>query len=123
MVADDIPSFTASVPHKIRHIFDDEVSRFLLLQDSDYVVKKIAPLRTLKPFLVTGFRKRLARKASAKNVVFWDRVEINGPNVTRRTNTKILLIQISKIRIEFGGEHALTAALAERLVESAESCE
>ena len=50
--------------YKVRDIFNNEISRFSGAKDTENKLDQVAPLRTLKPFLVTGLGKWLAWKAS-----------------------------------------------------------
>ena len=109
--------------YKVRDILDYKELRLVPMQNSDHVIDEIAPLRTFQATLLAGFRKWLARKSGAQNIVLRDILELDLPDISRRFQSKILLIKSGKVMIEFAREDTAMPKLRECQMEAAQAYE
>lgn len=89
----------------------------------DVLCEQVAPESALGPLLLTGFRKWLARKTGAQDVVLRNAGFGNLPKVALGSDPEIGFVQVAKRLVDFAGENALVAERIKGQMKAAESGE
>jgi hypothetical protein len=111
------------MPKKIRHILENEKLRQFTLDNGRNIEKEITLLRALETKLLAGFREGLAWKPGTEYVVIGYCERVDGSDITVRPKTKIFEIQVLKMALPLGSEHAYASELLKRYVESTKARE
>jgi len=96
------------VAKQVGNVLNNKVLRLVILKYLNHVIKKITPLRAVKPQLLASLRKGLTRKACAQDVVRGYRGYCRS-NVTSGPEREIPLVEISKPLVYLRRKHTFTA--------------
>jgi hypothetical protein len=66
------------------------------LRDPEDIIEEVSRRGALKSSLLACLRERLTREAGAEDVVFGDGGDIDLPDITRRLQAKVLLVQLAE---------------------------
>jgi hypothetical protein len=87
------------------------------------VREQISICWTVEAFLISRLRKRLAWEPSAKDVMLWDRLDTDIPNVPSWEKPEVLPVEFAQLRFALTGKYALMTKPRERDVKSPKTCE